>query len=272
MALLDRLAQAQQIIGGYQNQLNYAREYQEQRRLAERNYRDKMRFAEAAEGRAQSAEERAAQLFPTQKAIAEFNLAGGALGIQEIIARLAAAGEQEVASNDLERVQRQIIQLQRIATQNPSAVTAGMFNAVEESTYQLIEKYPPLAASIAPLYTSMVDAANLAIKEGRPTQLTKKGAIQTYKQKKTTVGRETGKVGSYGYMLPTGPNLRAGIPSRGLTGADFVSGSEFESGLRETRMDPSYEQAERTMESFPNFLSLIGSPYTRALMDNIPNE
>lgn len=268
MALLDRLEQAQRIVGSYQDQINYAREYQDEMEFA----RAKEARAKAGELRAAAVEQRAAELFPVQKAAAEFALAGGALNIQEIMAKLAATGEQEAASNDLERVQRQIIQLQRIATQNPSAVTARMFNTVEESTYQLIEKYPSLAASIAPLYTSMVDAANLAIQEGKPTQLTKEGAIQTYKQKKTTVGREAGKVGSYGYALPTGPNLRAGIASRGLTGAEFLSRPQFESGLKETRLDPSYKQAERTIESFPNFLSLVGSPYANALMSITPNE
>ena len=259
MALLDRLAQAQQIVSGYEN-----------REINKQRYETDLGFRQSAEERAMAAENRAAQLFPTEKAIEDFRLASVGLGIRSVMDELAATGEQKAVSNNLESVQRQIIQFQRLVTQNPSAVTAKMFNEVEESTYQLIQKHPSLAASIAPLYTSMVDAANLAIKEGRPTQLTKAGASKAYKREYTTVGREAGKIGSSLYNFPTGPNLRAGLLSSTTAGATVVPSTQFESGMENIREQTG--RVEQTMKAFPNFLGLIGSPYTSAFMSTIPNE
>lgn len=293
MALIDALMAGQQFVSGMQQQQQAAREYRdrmamlvrEEERAMRQEQRQMMSDISAQElqdfeiERARTADKRAEEQFRREGITSRLTqnqlrqaLELGNIEIENIRTQAALDAASAEQRKELEDVQRQIIQFQRLATQDPSSVTADMFNAVEQSAYDLVQKYPSFAGSISPLYTSMVDAANFAMQEGRPTQFTKEGAIQTYKQKKTTVGREAGKVGSYGYMLPTGPNLRAGIQSRGLTGAEFVSRSEFESGLRETRMDPSYKQAERTMETFPNFLGMIGAPYAQALMGSVPNE
>jgi len=302
MALIDALMAGQQFVSGIQQQRQMAREYRDRMAMLARDEERAMRQEERqmmSDFRAQeeqdfrielarSAEERAKEDFRRQGVASELankqtrqnmeiqaieSELGQKLTNLEISAAASKAALDAASAKELrelENVQRQIIQFQRIATQNPSAVTADMFNAVEQSTYNLIEKYPSFAGSISPLYASMVDAANFAIKEGRPTQLTESGASQAYGRKYTTVGREAGKIGGSVYSLPSGPNLRAGMLSSTAAGATVIPGPQFESG-RENILDQT-RRVEQTMNTFPNFLGLIGAPYASALMDNIPNK
>jgi len=148
MALLDRLAQAQQIIGGYQSQLDYAREYQ-----------DKMRFVEAEEARAQSAEQRAmaaeervAQLFPTEKAMAEFGLAGAALGINSVMSQLESDAARRKAEGEVRTLMGRIYrEIGNMATA-PEKINAAKFTGIRDEIVDLLESNP----AAAPYLTSAV--------------------------------------------------------------------------------------------------------------------
>jgi len=155
MALLDRLAQAQQIIGGYQSQLDYAREYQ-----------DKMRFVEAEEARAQSAEqramaaeERAAELFPTEKAMAEFDLARAALGINSVMRQLGSDEERENAAREFSKFQGDIYRAMQ-GTKDLKAETIADFR---NRAVDILGKYPSFAPQVTAAMgqISSVEAAGI---------------------------------------------------------------------------------------------------------------
>ena len=148
MALLDRLAQAQQIIGGYQSQLDYAREYQ-----------DKMRFVEAEEARAQSAEqramaaeERAAELFPTEKAMAEFDLARAALGINSVMSQLQSDAANKKAEGEVRALMGKIYREVGNMATAPEKINAAKFTGIRDEIVDLLESNP----AAAPYLTSAV--------------------------------------------------------------------------------------------------------------------
>lgn len=160
MALLDRLAQAQQIIGGYQSQLDYAREYQ-----------DKMRFAEAAEGRAQSAEERAmaaedraAQLFPTQKALADFELAGAGLGFQSLMGQLGSAEERENALREFSKFQGDIYR----AMQGTKKLKAETIADFRNRAIDILAKNPSFAPQVTAAMGQISSVEAAGIKAQKP--------------------------------------------------------------------------------------------------------
>jgi hypothetical protein len=182
MALLDRLAQAQQIIGGYQNQLNYAREYQDQMRLAERDYRDSMRFAEAAEGRARSEEERAraaeerrmaaedrvAQLFPTQKAMAELELASAGLGFESAMRQLEAYDANQRAAGEVRSLMGKIYrQVGNMATA-PEKITAKEFTGIRNEIVDLLESNAAAAPYLASAVGMLSSIENRAMTTASP--------------------------------------------------------------------------------------------------------
>lgn len=291
MALIDALMAGQQFVSGMQQQQQAAREYRdrmamlvrEEERAMRQEQRQMMSDISAQElqdfeiGRARAADKRAEEQLRREGITSRLTqdqlrqaIELGNIEMENIRAQAAVDAASAEQRKELEEVQRKIIQFQRLATQDPSSVTAEMFNAVEQSTYDLIQKYPSFAGSISPLYTSMVDAANFAIQEGRPTQLTERGATQVYEQGYTTVGREAGKIGSPIYSLPTGPNLRAGLFSRTAAGTEVIPSAQFESDIKNIQEQTG--RVEQTMETFPNFLGMIGAPYAQALMGSVPNE
>jgi hypothetical protein len=157
MALLDRLAQAQQIIGGYQNQLNYAREYQ-----------DEMRFAEAQEARAQSAEQRAAQLFPTKKAMAEFGLAGAGLEFESAMRQLEADAANQRASGKVQRLMGKIYrQVGNMATA-PEKINAKEFTGIRDEIVDLLESDSATAPYLASAIGMLSSIENRAMTTASP--------------------------------------------------------------------------------------------------------
>ena len=154
MALLDRLAQAQQIVGGYQNQINYAREYQ-----------DNMKFAQAQEARAQAgelrsaaAEQRAAELFPIEKASAQFGLAGTALGYQSAFQQLESAEERDIALKEFSAFQGDIYR----AMQKTKDLKAEDIASFRNRAIDILGKYP----SFAPAVTAAMGQISSVEREG----------------------------------------------------------------------------------------------------------
>ena len=134
MALLDRLAQAQQIVSGYEN-----REIEKQR------YATDLGFRQSAEERAMAAEDRAAQLFPTQKAIADFALAGAGLEFESAMSRIKNAEQAENIRKKVLGHQSRVFGLMTdIDTLDPNKV-----REVRDEGLALMQAYPEAAPFIS---------------------------------------------------------------------------------------------------------------------------
>lgn len=134
MALLDRLAKAQEIVSGYEN-----------REIDKQRYATDLAFRQSAEERARSAEKRLAELHPTQKAMAEFGLAGRALGFESLMSEYSDAKKaQEVRQKILGHQSKVFGLMSDIDTLDPIKV-----KQVRSEGLSLMEQYPEAAPFIA---------------------------------------------------------------------------------------------------------------------------
>jgi len=148
MALLDRLAQAQQIVSGYEN-----REIEKQRYATDLGFRQSAEEramaaeerAQSEEKRAQSAEDRVAQLFPTQKAMAELGFAGAQLEFESAMSRMKNAEEAENIRKKVLGHQSRVFGLMTdIDTLDPNKV-----RKVRDEGLALMQLYPEAAPFIS---------------------------------------------------------------------------------------------------------------------------
>lgn len=157
MALLDRLAQAQQIVSGYEN-----REIEKQR------YATDLGFRQSAEERAMAAEDRAAQLFPTQKAMADFGLAGAGLEIQSIMGQLEADAANQRALGKVQRLMGKIYRQAGNMATDPEKINAKEFAGIRDEIVDLLESDSATAPYLANAIGMLSSIENRALTTASP--------------------------------------------------------------------------------------------------------
>ena len=154
MALLDRLAQAQQIVSGYEN-----REIEKQR------YATDLAFRQSAEGRLAAQEARAAELFPLEKASAQFGLAGQAIGIQSAIDQIQSAGERESALKEFSSFQGDIYR----AMQKTKDLKAEDIAAFRDRAIGILGKYPSFGPQVTAAMGQIASVERAGIQAQTPS-------------------------------------------------------------------------------------------------------
>ena len=150
MALLDRLAQAQQIVSGYEN-----------REINKQRYETDLGFRQSAEERAMAAENRAAQLFPTEKAMADFRLAGAGLGISSVMDQLSSAEKAKNAEMEFSKFQGDIYR----AMQGAKGLKAETIADFRNRAVNILGKYPSFAPQVTAAMGQISSVEAAAIKQ-----------------------------------------------------------------------------------------------------------